>query len=198
MSTDPADAATRAGADARHHDDRLVAGLGRVTIRPVDPDRDADLLHGWVTQERARFWGMRDASRERVREIYAYLDSLTTHHAYLVHRDGRPAALLQTYEPAADPVGACYPGRPGDLGLHLLVGPPERVEPGFTGRLLGALLDFVWADPARSRLVAEPDARNEKMIARLLRTGFRLGPLVDLPDKRARLLFLDRPPVGGS
>ncbi|MFI7520260.1 GNAT family N-acetyltransferase [Micromonospora globbae] len=198
MSTDPADAATRAGADARHHDDRLVAGLGRVAIRPVDPDRDADLLHGWVTQERARFWGMRDASRERVREIYAYLDSLTTHHAYLVHRDGRPAALLQTYEPAADPVGACYPVRPGDLGLHLLVGPPERVEPGFTGRLLGALLDFVWADPARSRLVAEPDARNEKMIARLLRTGFRLGPLVDLPDKRARLLFLDRPPVGGS
>ncbi|MGK5741016.1 GNAT family N-acetyltransferase [Micromonospora sp. URMC 103] len=197
MTTDESTAPPRGLADP-HRYDRDVAGFGRVTIRPVEPDRDADLLHGWVTQERARFWGMRDASRERVHEIYAYLDSLTTHHAYLVHRDGRAVALLQTYEPDADPVGECYPVQPGDYGLHLLLGPPAGTEPGFTGRLLGVLLDFVWADPGRRRLVAEPDARNERAIARLRRTGFRLGPLVDKPEKRARLLFLDRPPTDGG
>ncbi|MFC0505646.1 GNAT family N-acetyltransferase [Micromonospora costi] len=190
--------ATDQSTPTRHHTDphrydRAVPGFGRVVVRPVDPDRDAELLHGWVTQDRARFWGMRDASRERVREIYAYLDALATHHAYLVHRDGRPVALLQTYEPGADPVGECYPVQPGDFGLHLLVGPPAGSEPGFTGALLGALLDFLWADPGRRRLVAEPDARNERAIARLRRTGFRLGPLIQLPEKRARLLFLDRP-----
>ncbi|MFC4019890.1 GNAT family N-acetyltransferase [Micromonospora sp. GCM10011542] len=171
---------------------RGSTGFGVVTIRPVRPDDDADLLHAWVTQERARFWGMRDATRDRVREIYAYLDSLDTHHAYLVHRDGAPVALVQTYQPEADPVGECYDVRPGDVGVHLLVGPPTTAEHGFTGNLLGAILDFVFADPERLRVVVEPDARNERAVARLLRTGFQPGPLIDLPHKRARLLFLDR------
>ncbi|WP_416901439.1 GNAT family N-acetyltransferase [Micromonospora echinospora] len=173
---------------------RHVDGFGEVTIRPVAPATDADLIHDWVTRERSRFWGMRDASRERVEEIYAYLDSLTTHHAYLIHRDGRPVGLFQTYEPAADPVGECYDVRPGDFGIHLMVGPPDGgVEPGFTGTVLGAFLDFVLTDGSRRRIVAEPDARNDRAIARLVRAGFVPGPEVDLPHKRARLLFLDRP-----
>ncbi|MEU7618245.1 GNAT family N-acetyltransferase [Micromonospora rifamycinica] len=172
---------------------RPVEGFGEVSIRLVEPDRDVEVIHDWVTRERSRFWGMRDASRERVREIYTYLDSLTTHHAYLVHRDGRPVALFQTYEPAADPVGECYDVRPGDFGIHLLIGPPDGgAEPGFTGVLLDAFLAFVLADPTRLRIVAEPDARNARAVDRLVRAGFLPGPLVDLPDKRARLLFLDR------
>ncbi|MFG1848246.1 GNAT family N-acetyltransferase [Micromonospora carbonacea] len=172
---------------------RRVEGFGEVLIRPVEPARDVDVIHDWVTRERSRFWGMREASRERVREIYEYLDSLATHHAYLVHRDGRPAALFQTYEPAADPVGECYDVRPGDFGVHLLIGPPDGgVEPGFTGALLDAFLAFVLADPARLRIVAEPDARNDRAVARLVRAGFVPGPQIDLPEKRAQLLFLDR------
>ncbi|MER7456843.1 GNAT family N-acetyltransferase [Micromonospora sp. NPDC126480] len=172
---------------------RDLPGFGRIELRPLDPDRDVDLVHGWVSQERARFWGMREAGRERVAEIYRYLDSLPTHHAWLALRDGAPAALFQTYEPAADPVGEVYEVRPGDHGVHLLIGPPARPVPGYTGRLLGALVAFVFAEPARRRIVAEPDARNEKALARLRRTGFVDGPLVDLPGKRARLMFLDRP-----
>ncbi len=175
---------------------REVPGFGRVTLAAVDPDRDADLIHAWVRQERARFWGMRDAGRDRVAEIYRYVDSLPTHHAWLALRDGAPAALFQTYEPAADPVGEVYEVRPGDHGVHLLIGPPTRPVPGFTGHLLGALVAFVFADPEHRRIVAEPDARNDKALARLRRTGFVDGPLVDLPDKRARLMFLDRPADG--
>ncbi|SBT43686.1 GNAT family N-acetyltransferase [Micromonospora narathiwatensis] len=172
---------------------RHVEGFGEVLIRPVDPASDADLIHDWVTRDRARFWGMRGASRERVREIYSYVDSLATHHAYLIHRDGRPVGLFQTYEPAADPVGECYEVQPGDFGIHLMIAPPDGgAEPGFTGAVLGAFLEFVLADPAHRRIVAEPDARNDKAIARLVRAGFVPGPRIDLPDKRARLLFLDR------
>ncbi|MFJ8579985.1 GNAT family N-acetyltransferase [Micromonospora sp. NPDC093277] len=172
---------------------RHVEGFGEVLIRPVAPTTDVDLIHDWVTRDRARFWGMRDASREQVREIYSYVDSLATHHAYLIHRDGRPVGLFQTYEPAADPVGACYQVQPGDFGIHLMVAPPDGgVEPGFTGAVLAAFLEFVLADPTRRRIVAEPDARNDRAIARLVRAGFVPGPQIDLPDKRAQLLFLDR------
>ncbi|WP_434743859.1 GNAT family N-acetyltransferase [Micromonospora sp. SH-82] len=170
-----------------------VPGFGRVTIRPVEPVADLDVIHSWVGQERARFWGMRDLDRERVGEIYAFLDSLDTHHAYLLHRDGVPVALFQTYEPEHDPVGEAYDVQPGDFGIHLLVGPPstDGVEPGFTGTLLRAFLDFVLATPGRTRIVAEPDARNAKAVARFVGAGFVLGPQIDLPDKRAQLVFLD-------
>lgn len=69
------------------------------SMRPVRPTDDAPLLHSWVTEERAVFWGMTDKTVEEVRDVYAFLDSLSTHHGYLVHDDDRPVAIFQTYEP---------------------------------------------------------------------------------------------------
>ncbi|WP_329136843.1 acetyltransferase [Streptomyces sp. NBC_01476] len=172
-----------------------VEPFGTVTLAPVRPERDTGLLHRWVTEERAAFWGMRDADRARVHEIYAYLDSLDTHHAYLVSLDGRPVALFQTYQPQADPIGDFYPVRPGDVGVHLLLGPPDPQVPrraGYTSALLGVLLRFVLSDPDCRRIVVEPDARNDRAVRRMVRTGFTLGPVVQLPDKRAQFAFLER------
>ncbi|MER5710986.1 GNAT family N-acetyltransferase [Streptomyces sp. NPDC002122] len=177
-----------------------VEGFGTVRVAPVDPDRDAPLIHAWVNEERARFWGMGGTTVEQVREIYAHLDSLTTHHGYLVSRDGEPVALFQTYDPVADRVSECYEALPGDIGVHLMLAPSASPEPGFSARLLGALIDFSLLD--RTRVVVEPDAANEKAIARMVRLGFELGPEVVLPEidlpevfipeKKARLAFLTR------
>ena len=224
------------------------------THRPVDPVGDLDLLHTWVTQERARFWGMTDHTREEVGEVYAYLDSLGTHHAYLDHErldargpstgsgiergargvnpvpepveggawsaprqargalgvgpvpelveghpskdseilDAAPVAVFQTYEPEHDPVGEAYDVQPGDLGVHLFVGPGER-RPGFTGNLVRYLLGVVLEDPSVRRIVVEPDVLNERSVARFRREGFEVGPVVDLGHKTAQLAFLPRP-----
>jgi RimJ/RimL family protein N-acetyltransferase len=188
-----------------------VPGFGTVRVTPLDAGdpRHVALVHGWVTQERARFWGMTGLSRDDVRALYAHMATLDTHHAHLVYRDGEPAALVQTYDPAADRVSECYDADPADIGLHLLIAPAAgAAEPGFTGRLLSGVVAFLFADPARRRVVAEPDARNEKAIRRLARTGFRAGPEVtlrevDLPEvylpaKRARLMFLPRPAAGAG
>ncbi|MFI8402428.1 GNAT family N-acetyltransferase [Streptomyces sp. NPDC085463] len=179
---------------------QTIEGFGTVTVRPVDPDRDAPLLHGWVNAERSRFWGMNGTTVEQVREIYAHLDSLTTHHGFLVSRDDEPVALLQTYDPEADRVSECYEVRPGDIGVHFLIAPNASPEPGFTGVLITALVAFTLKD--RTRVVVEPDAANEKAVARMVRAGFELGPEVVLPEvdlpevflpeKRARLAFLSR------
>ncbi|MEV6209321.1 GNAT family N-acetyltransferase [Kitasatospora sp. NPDC051914] len=176
--------------------EQTVPGFGTVTIRPLDPAGDSALVHGWVNEERARFWGMVGHTREMVQKIYAYVDSLDTHHAYIVQRDGTPVALFQTYRPEHDPVGECYPVQPGDFGVHLLIAPADdEPAPGFTAGLVAALTGFAFADPDTQRIVAEPDALNEKSIARVLRTGFELGPQIDLPHKRAQLVFLTRESV---
>lgn len=162
------------------------------SMRPVRPTDDAPLLHSWVTEERAVFWGMTDKSVEEVRDVYAFLDSLSTHHAYLVHDDDRPVAIFQTYDPEHDPLGECYDVRAGDLGIHLFLAPGDP-QPGFTGRLAAWLLEQVFADPSVQRVVAEPDVRNERSLRRMERMGLEPGPVVDLGHKQAQTYFLDRP-----
>ncbi|MGW7263188.1 GNAT family N-acetyltransferase [Streptomyces sp. NPDC054842] len=198
MSTEP-----YASGRAAVHEQR-IDGFGTVRVLPLDPHADVDVVHAWVTEERAAFWGMTGFTREQVLETYVHLDSLDTHHAFLAVKDGEPAALLQTYEPDADRVGECYEVRPGDIGVHVLIGPsgPGGARPGFSTGLLAAFTSYVFLGLGRTRIVVDPDERNEKAVQRFVRQGFEAGPLVvlpevdlpevHLPEKRARLAFLTK------
>ncbi|MGY3202711.1 GNAT family N-acetyltransferase [Streptomyces sp. TE5632] len=190
--------------------EQVVDGFGSLRVLPLDPSADAPLLHRWVSGERAVFWGMNGLTERQVAEVYAHMETLDTHHAYLLVKDGEPAALFQTYEPEADRVGECYPVEAGDIGLHLLLAPaaPGGARPGWTAALIAAVVRFVLLGPARERVVVDPDVANEKAIARFLRQGFTAGPAVvlpeiDLPDvylpeKRAQLAFLTREAAFGG
>ncbi|MDX6233000.1 MAG: penicillin amidase [Nocardioidaceae bacterium] len=162
------------------------------TLKPVDPVADLDLIHDWVTQDRARFWGMTEHTRAEVGEVYAYLDTLTSHHAYLARDGETPVAIFQTYEPEADPLGEFYDVRAGDLGVHLFIAPSDEPVTGFSQRLVARLTAEVFADPSVLRLVIEPDMENSKSVALLSRAGFEWDSIIDLPHKKARLGFLSR------
>ena len=167
-----------------------------LSVRPVDPARDAGTLWAWVTQERAAFWGLQDKDLDEVEAIYSYVDEQPHLAAYLVHVGGVPVALFQTYDPFVDEIGEHYDRRPGDLGLHLfLADDPARA--GRTLQVMAFFIDYLRRDPHVRRLVVEPDARNEKSVALVQRVGFALGPVVEeLPvsgggTKRAQFAFLD-------
>jgi penicillin amidase len=105
---------------------------------------------------------------------------------------GKPAGIFQTYEPRQDPVGEAYPARAEDTGMHLLLAPATHPVPNFTPTLLSGLVRFLLSDPAKDRVVAEPDARNSKAIGRFTGFGFEAGPKVQLAGKEAQLVFLSR------
>lgn len=182
----------RSGPPGTVVDTRDVPGLGRLTTTVLDPDADLDTVHAWVRQRGTGFWGLGGLTRTELRDTYAFVDALPSHHAFVLRRDGLPVALLQTYEPEHDPVGAHYAVRSGDVGVHFLLGARGRPTPGFSTLLMGAVLDALLDPPAARRVVIEPDVRNERAVARAVRQGFTLGPVVDLPDKRAQLAFLER------
>lgn len=163
-----------------------------LVLDPLVPARDAALLHGWVVEDRARFWMMGDHTVEEVEEVYTWLDEQPTHHAWLVRRDGDPVALFQDYAPTAEEVGDHFDVRPGDLGVHFMLAPASVAEPGFTASVVTFLVRTVFADPSVQRIVVEPDARNDKAVALVERIGFELGPVVELSTKPARLAFLTR------
>lgn len=163
-----------------------------LTIDPLDPARDAELIHGWVTEERARFWMMRDHTLEEVREIYQWIHEQETHAAYLVRLDGRPVALFQTYDPRAEEIGEHYDVQDGDVGIHLLMGPAEQPISGLTGAVMDATGELVFADPSARRIVLEPDARNTKMQRLVDARAMERAGLVELEKKQATLLFHTR------
>lgn len=193
------DTATR---DAVHT--QTVDGFGTVRVLRLAPHADAPTVHAWVREERAEFWGMNGLTEDQVAEIYAHMDTLDTHHAYLLEKDGEPVGLLQTYEPEADRVSECYEVRPGDIGVHLLLAPAGAgtARGGWSAALLSAVAAYVLLGLDRRRVVVDPDVRNEKAIARFLKQGFVAGdrvvlPEIDLPDvhlpeKHAQLAFLAR------
>jgi hypothetical protein len=188
----------------RHLYEQVLDGFGTVGIRPLDAEGDADVVHTWVSEERAAFWGMNGLTRDQVAEIYAHMAGLDTHHAFLVELDGSPVALLQTYEPTEDRVGECYQVEPGDIGVHVLLAPAGEAgaRTGWSAALMSAFTSYVLLGLDRRRIVVDPDVRNEKAVARFLRQGFEAGPAVtlpeiDLPDvylpeKKAQLAFLRR------
>ncbi|MFE5395841.1 GNAT family N-acetyltransferase [Streptomyces sp. NPDC056568] len=179
-------------------------GFGAVRVLPLDAAADAAVLHRWVSEERAAFWGMNGLTRDQVADVYAHMDTLDTHHAFLVVKDGEPVALLQTYDPEADRVSECYDVEPGDIGVHLLLAPAglDGARPGWTAALAASLMAYVLLGLDRQRIVVDPDVANDKAIARFLKQGFTAGPAVvlpeiDLPDvhlpeKKAQLAFLRR------
>ncbi|KGJ71830.1 hypothetical protein GY21_19510 [Cryobacterium roopkundense] len=170
------------------------------TFRPVDPDTDTELLHGWLVEPRARYWGMLTASLADVRTMLTEISQSAHREAFLGCQDGNPAFLMERYDPVHEPVGEHYVRSVGDAGMHLLVAPSDTPVHGFTLAVMRAVMVFLFTDPAVGRVVVEPDARNEKILALNAAVGFRPQADVPLPGKTARLSLCTRESflAGGS
>ncbi|MFK0008081.1 GNAT family N-acetyltransferase [Paenarthrobacter sp. NPDC090520] len=152
------------------------------TFRPVDPVADAAVLHSWVSQEYARFWGMVGCAEQDVVEEYSKIAATGHHQAFLGLDDGVPAFLMERYRPESSPLADVYDVQPGDLGMHLLVSPPSGdPQPGFTTAVMQAVMQELFEDPETRRVVVEPDARNHKIHALNQKVGFRPHGVVTLP-----------------
>jgi hypothetical protein len=171
---------------------RFFPGLGALSLRPFDLADDVATLHSWVTQPYAQYWGLLTASVADVHAEYLRIEQSPHHHAVLGEHDGRPAFLMERYEPAYDAVGQVYDVAPGDIGMHVLVGPPVTPIAGFTGAVFETIMDSLFSDPLVDRVVVEPDVRNGKIQALNERMGFRKHSVVQLPDKQAWLSFCTR------
>jgi hypothetical protein len=132
---------------------------------------------------------MQSATVEDVVEEYSKIQSSGHHHALLGLDAGVPAFLMEEYLPAHSPLNQAYAVQPGDIGMHLLVAPPEKPRRGFTADVMEAVLDRLFVKPGVDRVVVEPDARNAKIHALNSRLGFRPAGVVTLPDKEALLSF---------
>lgn len=181
--------------------------LGEVTIEPVVPARDAELVQGWLAHPASSYWQMGDLRVDDVREYLAGVQARPHEAAWLGRLDGEPTFLTETYDPAQVVLDGVHDAEPGDLGMHLLVAPPATPRHGLTDAVMTAVMRFCLSDgpgPGRgaARVVVEPDVGNRKIAAKNAAAGFRVLREVDLGRgahaKRAALSVATRADFAAS
>jgi acetyl CoA:N6-hydroxylysine acetyl transferase len=163
-----------------------------ISFRPASVEEDAERVHEWMNREHVvPFWDMA-WPRERIR---AYLqEAVDDPHQtpYIGHLEGEPMSYWESYWAVDDVLGRHYDAQPEDQGVHLLIGPPEFLGKGYALPLLRAMTAMQFRHEPTKKVVTEPDIRNERVIRVFERCGFELQRPVDLPDKKAALMFCRR------
>jgi siderophore synthetase component/RimJ/RimL family protein N-acetyltransferase len=180
----------------------------QLSFAPVDSARHAPLLHTWLAAPRSRFWGMQQHTPAQTRSHLEQIDASAHEDGWIGSRAGEPLVYVETYDPShLLPSGALDP-EPGDLGMHLLIAPPQGApEHGLTSAVMGQTVRWCLQERGASRLVVEPDERNTAILAKNAAAGFRVLRRVDLvhdgTTKRAVLSVCTREdfaasPLGGG
>lgn len=169
-----------------------TAEASTFAFRPLDPLKDAELVHSWVTHPKAAFWMMQDARLEDVERAYMEIAADPHHDALLGLRDGVPVFLMEKYDPAHRELVGLYDARPGDIGMHFLTPPTDTPVHGFTRAVITAVMAHLFEDPAVERVVVEPDVRNTAVHALNAAVGFVPEREIRKPEKKALLSFCTR------
>ncbi|AFU98484.2 GNAT family N-acetyltransferase [Simiduia agarivorans] len=162
-----------------------ASGIGEIRFELLDPARDAEQVHAWVSQPYARYWGMQDQTPSDVQASYQRLQDKTGFDVFLGLIDGEPGFLMERYDPATDPIAESYDVLTGDVGMHLLIAPADAPIKGFSTAVMQSIMAFLFDDPAVQRVVVEPDYRNHKVHALNRRVGFFHTHTIMIGEKKA-------------
>lgn len=166
---------------------RTDPALGEFAVRALDPAQDAELLHAWVTDPKASFWMMQEATLADVEREYRGIAEAEHHDAFIGLHDGRPAFLMERYDPAHVELVGLYDPEPGDVGMHFLTAPSDTPLHGFTRAVITTVMAMLFDDPATARVVVEPDVDNKAVHALNEAAGFQIVRKIAKPEKDAYL-----------
>ncbi|WP_440120488.1 GNAT family N-acetyltransferase [Tenacibaculum sp. Ill] len=169
-----------------------ITGLGEISIRPFQLETDTPMLHSWVTQPYAKYWGMLEKSLEEVRAEYQEIENNQFHHSYTGMLNDAPVFLMEQYKASEDIIANYYDVQEKDYGMHVLVAPVEKRIPQFTWHVFSAIIDYFFSVPQIERIVVEPDVNNEKIHTLNRKAGFVYQKEIELPHKKAALAFCTR------
>lgn len=154
-----------------------------ISIVQADPRGDAPVLRQWLADPHAAFWGMGDLDVDAVRAYLAGVAADPRQQAWLGLVDGVPTFFAETYDPAEVLLRGIHDPLPGDLGMHVLIAPPDG-EPrhGLTDAVFAAVMRWCFDELGAQRVVVEPDARNDRIRRKNLLAGFTELRCVDIDD----------------
>ncbi|MDN0083590.1 GNAT family N-acetyltransferase [Crenobacter sp. SG2305] len=173
---------------------RFLPEIGEtLSFRTVDPERDLDVFHQWMNQQRVdHFWemaGTRESHAEYLQKLLADPHS----HPLIGCFDDVPFGYFETYWAKEDRISPFYDADDYDRGCHVLVGDSRFRGPRRFPLWLRAIAHYLFIDEPRCRrFVGEPRVDNNRFIEHLQDHGFVKRKEFDFPHKRAALVVMER------
>lgn len=164
----------------------------QIVFRLVEFETDVNRLYEWMHQPHViPFWKL-NISVEQYRDHLQKF--LADHHQtlFIGELDGLPMSYWEAYWVKGDILANYYDYQEADQGIHLLIGPTTFLGKGYALTLLRLLVNHLFQHQETKKVVAEPDIRNKKMIHVFEKCGFVMQKEIQLPDKRAALMFCER------
>jgi len=164
--------------------------IAMLSLRPFNSRQDLALIHQWVTQSHAQFWGMQEFTIAQLQQEYQSL--LARSDIYIGYANNSACFLVELYEPQLDEIGNHYPVKAGDIGMHILIAQSNNKVHGFTWSVFQLVMNFIFANDKNQRVIVDPDIRNNKIHSLNTKAGFRYQSAVRLTHKTAHLAFCTR------
>lgn len=164
------------------------------TVRVVDGEDDVALVHRWQHEPHVVAFWEQDWPlaqwRANVERQRAGVHSLPC----LLALDGVDLAYVEVYRVVRDRLGERWPAAPDDLGVHIAIGDQTRTGAGLGREALRVVAaGLLAADPACTRVVAEPDRENARSVRAFAAAGYQAtGDVVVFPEKEALLMIHPR------
>jgi RimJ/RimL family protein N-acetyltransferase len=152
--------------------------VGPLRFRALAPD-DLRLVHEWLQRPHVKQWWSDRETYEAVVEHYLpAIEGSDPTDLYLALLDERPIGMVQTYQVSDYPEYAALVGvgaGEGVAGVDLFIGDEELVGQGVGSELLRCFVDeVVFASPATTACIADPDERNVASIRAFEKAGFHV------------------------
>ncbi len=161
--------------------------IGEINIRYFELEKDTELLHQWVTQPYAKYWGLQNATLNEVYNEYHSMVNDPEQSIYIGEVNREPAFLLEVYRPENSKLSEFIKITSGDRGMHILLAPAEQPISQFSTAVMTSVMTFIFSDQSISRVLVEPDCDNEKIHVLNRRVGFVHHQRIQLSEKTAWL-----------
>jgi aminoglycoside 6'-N-acetyltransferase-1b/aminoglycoside 6'-N-acetyltransferase-2 len=164
-------------------------------------EQDLPLLHEWLQRPHIVEWWGGEAERPRslaeTRE--RYLPRVLAEEGvtpYIAMRGDEPIGYAQSYVALGSGDGWWEDETdPGVRGIDQSLASPELLGRGLGTRLVTALVERLFADPAVSRIQTDPSPENGRAIRCYEKVGFRRLRTIVTPDGPAEYMVIDRRPA---
>ncbi|GAL84858.1 IucA/IucC family protein [Sporocytophaga myxococcoides] len=157
-----------------------------VSLRPVDPDHDIEMLHEWFHREHTlKIWRM-NWSLNKLEQYYRKNHAGNHMYSYIGMINGEPTFNIEVYRAVADLVGDYYEVLPDDYGTHFMIATTDKSKK-HPVLCMRAILDWLFNDSKVGRLVGEGSVESMAALINKAQVGFRLQKVIEMPHKKAHL-----------
>ncbi|MGP4038749.1 GNAT family N-acetyltransferase [Gracilibacillus sp. D59] len=165
---------------------KLILTFREVTMK------DVNLLHSWMHEKHViPYWRLNLPFKDYQAHVKEFLAD--DHQTLLIGEiNGSAMSYWESYWVKDDVIGNYYEFNRFDQGIHLLIGSESYLGKGYIYPLLLTILYHKFQVSETTKVIAEPDIRNAKMIHVFKKCGFTPIKEIELPDKKGLLMFCER------